>query len=86
MITAPSSSQTTRRSVLNCAELSPALVDIPQSRRQHETGLKHQGNKERFIRNLYKQGNQAKHAKAQEAIEIAKIEAVSLARQFRGSR
>jgi WW domain-binding protein 4 len=48
-----------------------------QSRRQHETGLKHQGQKERYIRELYKGGDRAKREKAAEAIEMARIEAVS---------
>jgi hypothetical protein len=47
-----------------------------QSRRSHETGLKHSGNKERFIRDLYRNGNKAKIEKAEEAVQIARIEAV----------
>lgn len=50
-----------------------------QSRKQHETGLKHQGNKERFIRDLYKVGSNAKHEKARADAEMARIEAVSRA-------
>jgi WW domain-binding protein 4 len=48
-----------------------------QSRKHHETGLKHQGQKERFIRDIYKSGNQAKRDKEAEAIENARIERVS---------
>jgi WW domain-binding protein 4 len=53
-----------------------------QSRRQHETGLKHSGNKERFIRDLYRNGNKAKLEKEEEAVQIARIEAVSPLRDF----
>lgn len=47
-----------------------------QSRKQHETGLKHQGNKERFIRDLYKSGSVAKREKANAEAEMARINAV----------
>lgn len=47
-----------------------------QSRRQHETGLRHIGAKERFIRDLYKTGSMAKRDKEREAQEMARIEAV----------
>lgn len=43
----------------------------------HESGLKHQGSKERFIRDLYKGGERDKREKAAHAAEIARIEAVS---------
>ncbi|EIW67505.1 hypothetical protein TREMEDRAFT_64085 [Tremella mesenterica DSM 1558] len=50
------------------------IRDDAPSRKQHETGLKHIGNRERYIRDIYKDGNLAKQAKEEEAIEIAKIE------------
>ena len=48
-----------------------------KSRKQHETGLKHIGNRERYIRDIYKEGNTAKREKEQEAAEIARIERVT---------
>lgn len=64
------------------SRLSPAWLlsaDGPQSRKQHETGLKHQGNKERFIRDLYKSGNMAKKEKLAAEAEMERINAVSSA-------
>ncbi|ORY30607.1 hypothetical protein BCR39DRAFT_529151 [Naematelia encephala] len=58
-----------------CKYCNIFIRDDAPSRRQHETGLKHQGNKERFIRDLYKGGNQAKREREAEAIEMARIEA-----------
>lgn len=48
-----------------------------QSRILHETGLKHKGNYERFIRDIYKRGERDQREKKEEAAEIARIEAVS---------
>ncbi|KAK4058420.1 hypothetical protein OIO90_000578 [Microbotryomycetes sp. JL221] len=48
-----------------------------QSRTQHETGLKHKGNYERFIRDMYRKGAKDKHEKEEEAAEIARIEAAA---------
>ncbi|ORX37187.1 hypothetical protein BD324DRAFT_625114 [Kockovaella imperatae] len=58
-----------------CKYCSIYIRDDAPSRKLHETGLKHQGNKERYIRDLYKSGNQAKREKAAEAAQIARIEA-----------
>ncbi|RSH90850.1 hypothetical protein EHS25_010026 [Saitozyma podzolica] len=55
------------------------IRDDAPSRRHHETGLKHQGNKERFVRDLYKSGDKAKRDAAAEAIEMARIEASAAA-------
>ncbi|OWZ27891.1 hypothetical protein LQV05_002277 [Cryptococcus neoformans] len=55
------------------------IRDDAPSRRQHETGLKHIGNKERFIRDLYRGGEKAKKEKAQEAAEMARIDAAAAA-------
>lgn len=51
--------------------------DDAPSKRLHESGMKHQGNKERFIRNLYKGGERAKRDKEAEARQMERIEAVS---------
>lgn len=63
---------------------SPADPPLPseQSRIQHETGLKHKGNYERFIRDIYKRGEKDARDKAEEAREMARIEAVSSAQGF----
>ena len=47
-----------------------------QSRTHHETGLRHKGNYERYIRDIYKKGERDNRDKAQEAKEIARIDAV----------
>ena len=52
-----------------------------QSRLSHETGLRHKGNLERYIRDIYKKGAQKDKDKAQEARDIAAIDAVSLSTQ-----
>ncbi|KIM30515.1 hypothetical protein M408DRAFT_328088 [Serendipita vermifera MAFF 305830] len=50
------------------------IADDAPSRSQHENGLRHQGNKERFIRNLYKTGEKKKRDDEEEKREIARIE------------
>jgi hypothetical protein len=40
--------------------------------------LKHQGSKERYIRDLYKTGNMAKHEKAKAEAEMARVDACPL--------
>lgn len=47
-----------------------------QSRTHHETGLRHKGNYERYIRDIYKKGITEKKDKRDEAREIERIEAV----------
>ena len=59
------------------ASFCPSAFHPPQSRILHETGLKHKGNYERFIRDIYKRGERDQKDKAEEAREIARIEAVS---------
>ena len=61
----------------HCTSSTLLLADARQSRKQHETGLKHQGNKERFIRDLYKTGNMAKKEKLAAEAEMERINAVS---------
>ncbi|ORY79309.1 hypothetical protein BCR35DRAFT_97119 [Leucosporidium creatinivorum] len=51
------------------------IADDKPSRILHETGLKHKGNYERFIRDIYKRGEKDQKEKAEEAREIARIEA-----------
>ncbi|KIY44474.1 hypothetical protein FISHEDRAFT_67565 [Fistulina hepatica ATCC 64428] len=47
--------------------------DVP-SRQQHENGLRHKGNRERFIRGIYKTGEKKKKDLEEEKREMAKIE------------
>lgn len=48
-----------------------------QSRLAHETGLRHKGNYDRKIRELYKKSERASKEAEAEAREIARMEAVS---------
>ncbi|WWC62866.1 uncharacterized protein I303_105464 [Kwoniella dejecticola CBS 10117] len=62
-----------------CKYCSIYIRDDAPSRKQHETGLKHIGNVERYIRDLYKSGSVAKKEKAAEVAEMARIEASAAA-------
>ncbi|WVW84971.1 hypothetical protein I302_107007 [Kwoniella bestiolae CBS 10118] len=62
-----------------CKYCSIYIRDDAPSRKQHVTGLKHIGNVERYIRDLYKSGSMAKKEKAEEAAEMARIEAAAAA-------
>lgn len=50
------------------------ITDNKPSRQQHETGLKHKGNVERSLKNLYKQGAKEKKDAVKLANELAKID------------
>ena len=50
--------------------------DVP-SRQHHENGLRHKGNRERFIRGLYKEGEKRKKDQDEEKREMARVELVS---------
>lgn len=52
------------------------IADDAPSRSQHENGLRHQGNKERYIKNLYKTGEKKKRDEEEEKREMARIEQV----------
>ncbi|KAK4688364.1 WW domain-binding protein 4, partial [Tremellales sp. Uapishka_1] len=62
-----------------CKYCNIFVRDDAPSRRLHETGLKHQGGKERFLRDLYKTGEKAKRDKEVQAREMAMIEASAAA-------
>ena len=51
--------------------------DVP-SRRQHESGLRHIGNRDRYVRGLYKQGERKKKDLEEEKREMARVEQVSV--------
>ncbi len=53
------------------------IADDAPSRTQHENGMRHKGNKERFVKNLYKQGERRKKDQDDEKREMAKIEQAS---------
>ncbi|PIL35893.1 hypothetical protein GSI_01553 [Ganoderma sinense ZZ0214-1] len=57
-----------------CKYCNIYIADDAPSRRQHETGLKHKGNVERFVRGLYKAGEKRKQDLDEEKREIARIE------------
>ncbi|ETW80540.1 hypothetical protein HETIRDRAFT_246235, partial [Heterobasidion irregulare TC 32-1] len=50
------------------------ITDDAPSRQQHESGLRHQGNKDRFVRGLYKAGEKRKKDLEEEKREMARIE------------
>lgn len=54
------------------------ITDDAPSRQQHESGLRHQGNKDRFVRGLYKAGEKRKKDLEEEKREMARIEQVRL--------
>ncbi|KAG8788577.1 hypothetical protein FRC15_003458 [Serendipita sp. 397] len=57
-----------------CKYCEVFIADDAPSRSHHENGLRHQGNKERFIRSLYKTGEKKKREEAEEKKELARIE------------
>jgi ribosomal protein L15E len=54
------------------------IADDAPSRQQHENGLRHKGNKERFVRGLYKASEKKKHDLEEEKREMARVEQVRL--------
>ncbi|PBK73860.1 hypothetical protein ARMSODRAFT_652215 [Armillaria solidipes] len=50
------------------------IADDAPSRQQHENGLRHKGNRDRFIRGLYKEGERRKKDQAEEQREMARVE------------
>ena len=60
-----------------CKYCNIYIADDVPSRRQHEGGLKHKGNVERFVRGLYKAGEKRKHDLEEEKREMARVEQVN---------
>ena len=52
------------------------IADDAPSKRQHESGLRHKGNRDRYVRNLYKEGERRKKDLEEEKREMARIEKV----------
>ncbi|KAJ7462235.1 hypothetical protein B0H11DRAFT_100828 [Mycena galericulata] len=50
------------------------ITDDAPSRQQHENGLRHKGNTERFIRSIYKAGEKKKKDDEEERREIVRVE------------
>ena len=54
------------------------IADDAPSRQHHENGLRHKGNRDRFVRGLYKQGEKRKKDLEEEKREIARVEQVRI--------
>jgi WW domain-binding protein 4 len=52
------------------------IADDAPSRNHHESGMRHKGNLERYIRGIYKQGVQKKKDLEEEKREMARVEKV----------
>lgn len=59
-----------------CKYCNIYIADDVPSRRQHESGLRHKGNVERFVRGLYKEGEKRKQDLEEEKREMARVEQV----------
>ncbi|OCH93723.1 hypothetical protein OBBRIDRAFT_724203 [Obba rivulosa] len=57
-----------------CKYCNIYIADDVPSRRQHEGGLRHKGNVERFVRGLYKAGEKKKQDLDEEKREMARVE------------
>ncbi|KAL1744767.1 hypothetical protein HDZ31DRAFT_19710, partial [Schizophyllum fasciatum] len=62
-----------------CKYCGISIADDVPSRQQHEGGLRHKGNVERFIRNIYKTGEKRKKEQEEEKRDMARIEAAAQA-------
>ncbi|KAK4703009.1 WW domain-binding protein 4, partial [Phenoliferia sp. Uapishka_3] len=60
-----------------CKYCNIFIADDKPSRALHETGLRHKGNYERFIRDIYKRGARNEKDKAEESRELERIEAAA---------
>ncbi|CAL1706497.1 unnamed protein product [Somion occarium] len=57
-----------------CKYCNIYIADDAPSRRQHETGLRHKGNVERFVRGLYKAGEKRKQDLEEEKREMVRVD------------
>jgi len=60
-----------------CTYCKIYIADDAPSRQQHENGLRHKGNKERFVRGLYKTSEKRRHDLEEEKREMMRIDQVS---------
>lgn len=65
--------------VQKCQYCETFIADDVPSRTQHESGLRHKGNKERYIRNLYKTGIKKKQDLEEEKVAMKFVEAAAQA-------
>jgi WW domain-binding protein 4 len=61
-----------------CKYCETHIADDAPSRSQHENGLRHKGNKERFVRGLYKKAEQKKKDEVEEQREMARVDQARL--------
>lgn len=59
-----------------CKYCQVYIADDAPSRQHHESGLRHKGNMERFIRGIYKAGEKKIKDAAEERREMARVEQV----------
>ncbi|KAI0320778.1 hypothetical protein OF83DRAFT_1052474 [Amylostereum chailletii] len=57
-----------------CKYCDTYIADDAPSRQHHENGMRHKGNKERFVRGLYKAGEKRKKDLEEEKREMARID------------
>ncbi|KAI0786678.1 hypothetical protein C8Q75DRAFT_262315 [Abortiporus biennis] len=57
-----------------CKYCNIYIADDAPSRTQHENGLRHKGNVERFVRGLYKAGEKKKHDLEEEKRDMVRVE------------
>ncbi|KAK9897062.1 hypothetical protein P389DRAFT_178799 [Cystobasidium minutum MCA 4210] len=62
-----------------CKYCKVYIADDKPSRSHHDSGFRHKGNLERYIREIYKKGNKQEREKAEEARQIAAIDAAAAA-------
>ncbi|TIB40017.1 hypothetical protein E3P86_00862 [Wallemia ichthyophaga] len=60
----------------HCKYCDITINDDAPSRSQHENGLKHKGNKDRFIRSIYKRSEQNERDRAFEERELRRLEGI----------
>ena len=60
-----------------CTYCNIYIADDAPSRQQHESGLKHIGSRDRYVRDIYKSGERAKKELEEEKREMQKGVAVS---------
>jgi WW domain-binding protein 4 len=60
-----------------CTYCDIFIADDAPSRAHHENGMRHQGNKERFVKSLYKAGEKRKKDEEEERREMRHVEAAA---------
>ncbi|KAJ1304648.1 hypothetical protein OPQ81_005789 [Rhizoctonia solani] len=60
-----------------CKYCGISIADDAPSRQHHESGLRHKGNVDRYIRDIYKTSEKKKKDAAEEALELKRIDAAA---------